>query len=543
MEPTRVRFVVTEAMVEAFARLTGDWNSLHMNEDVARKSRYRRRIVHGMLPFSFLQVLQHSHPGEPLRFEKLRVRFQQPVHAGDELELEIATTGSDFKASWRKTGSGELVTRASGRFALRAKTGDAPGPAADAESLPFLRTDLEEATFSIGELQDRVESFEMNFSRASVADYAKHIGSAAGDAGGDTMCPNLLAAVMLSTLVGMRLPGRYATFTGFQIEFERDLEEDHAYLLQGTVEQASESAEILTSSVLVRDAKTLDTEEHGLLATGKFDAVVNSAPKSMLTCDEIRAKHTELGLEDQVVVVTGASRGIGETTAKLFAMLGAKVVVNYYRGAQDAERIANEIQDAGGDAVALRCDIRDDADVEAFFAAVTERWGTVDVLVNNAVKEFSPKLLADSQWSDYLDEMEVSIKGMHACCRAAIPHMKASGAGKIVNLSTVAVDNPVSGQSRYITAKSAVVGYTKSLAVELAKFGIQANVIVPNMTDTDLVAVIPTAYREKLAASRPSRRHVEPIEVAQAVAFVASKWANAITGQKVVLNLGEPPFA
>ena len=136
MEPTRVRFVVTEAMVEAFARLTGDWNSLHMNEDVARKSRYRRRIVHGMLPFSFLQVLQHSHPGEPLRFEKLRVRFQQPVHAGDELELEIATTGSDFKASWRKTGSGELVTRASGRFALRAKAGDAPGPAADAESLP-----------------------------------------------------------------------------------------------------------------------------------------------------------------------------------------------------------------------------------------------------------------------------------------------------------------------------------------------------------------------------------------------------------------------
>jgi NAD(P)-dependent dehydrogenase (short-subunit alcohol dehydrogenase family) len=121
--------------------------------------------------------------------------------------------------------------------------------------------------------------------------------------------------------------------------------------------------------------------------------------------------------------------------------------------------------------------------------------------------------------------------------------MKARGGGKIVNLSSVAVDNPVSGQSRYITAKSAVLGYTKSLAVELAKFGIQANVIVPNMTDTDLIASIPTAYRDKLAASRPSKRHVQPIEVAQAVVFVASKWSSAITGQKVVLNLGEPPFA
>jgi 3-oxoacyl-[acyl-carrier protein] reductase len=543
MEPTRVRFVVTEAMVDAFARLTGDWNSLHMNEEVARKSRYRRRIVHGMLPFSMLHSLQCSYPRESLRFEKISVRFQQPIHTGDEIELEITTEGDNFKASWHKAESGELVTRAKGRFALRAKTGAPLELPASAKALPFLSTDLEEATFSIGELKDRVESFQMNFSHASVADYAAQIGSALGDAAGEGMCPNLLATLMLGTLVGMRLPGRYATFTGFEIEFERDIEEDHSYLLQGSVTQVSETAEILATRVLVRDAAAPDDEERGRLATGKIDAMVNSAPKSMLSCDEIRANHTALGVEDQVVVVTGASRGIGETTAKLFAMLGAKVVVNYYRGAQDAERIAAEIQEAGGQALALRCDIRDDAEVETFFAAVIEHWGAVDVLVNNAVKDFSPKPLADSVWSDYLDEMEVSIKGMHACCRAAIPHMKARGGGKIVNLSSVAVDNPVSGQSRYITAKSAVLGYTKSLAVELAKFGIQANVIVPNMTDTDLIASIPTAYRDKLAASRPSKRHVQPIEVAQAVVFVASKWSSAITGQKVVLNLGEPPFA
>ena len=120
---------------------------------------------------------------------------------------------------------------------------------------------------------------------------------------------------------------------------------------------------------------------------------------------------------------------------------------------------------------------------------------------------------------------------------------KNNGGGKIINLSTVAVDNPVAGQSRYITAKSAVTGYTKSLAKELMKFNIQANLVVPNMTDTDLVSVLPSMYKDKIAESRPYGRHVYPVEVAQSIVFLASNWSDAITGQKLVLNLGEPPFA
>jgi len=217
--------------------------------------------------------------------------------------------------------------------------------------------------------------------------------------------------------------------------------------------------------------------------------------------------------------------------------------VNYYHGKNDAERIVHEIEEAGGEARAIRCDISQEEEVKHFIEAVVTRFGRIDVLVNNAVGEFTSKSVLDLTWEDFLQEMEVSVKGLHVCCQAVIPKMKELGRGKIINMSTVALDNPVVGQSRYITAKSAVVGYTKSLAKELAQYNIQVNLVVPNMTDTDLVSGIPSAYKEKMAASNPYKRHVMPIEVAQSIAFLASNWSNAMTGQKLVLNLGEVPFA
>lgn len=249
-----------------------------------------------------------------------------------------------------------------------------------------------------------------------------------------------------------------------------------------------------------------------------------------------------MGLKDKVVVITGASRGIGAATAKLFAMQGAKVVVNYYKGKKDAELIVEDIEKSGGVAIPLQCDIRDKLEVEKFIPQVVEKFGTINVLVNNAVKEFTPKNFVKLEWQDYLSELEVSLKGMHNCCQLVIPILKQQKSGKIINLSTIIVENPVTGQNQYITAKSAVVGYTKSLAKELAKLNIQVNFVVPNMTETDLVSCIPSDFTKRIAASRDFGRNLQPIEVAQSILFLASSWANSITGQKVVLNLGDLPF-
>ena len=182
VESNTVRFTVTEAMVQTFARLTGDFNSLHMDEDVARKSRYRRRIVHGMLPFSFLQLLERSFPGQRVRFEKLRVRFRQPVHTGDTIDLEIEVSGVEFKANWRKADTQELVTVASGRVGLYDELenkGDTQSAGSDSGPRAFLVTNLDEALLGVGDLAERVESFELCLDPKAIADYADTIWSAA----------------------------------------------------------------------------------------------------------------------------------------------------------------------------------------------------------------------------------------------------------------------------------------------------------------------------------------------------------------------------
>jgi NAD(P)-dependent dehydrogenase (short-subunit alcohol dehydrogenase family) len=285
------------------------------------------------------------------------------------------------------------------------------------------------------------------------------------------------------------------------------------------------------------------TQDARTLASGEIRALVNPPPRRMLSASELRDRHLGLGIDGKSVVVIGASRGIGETAAKLFAMHGAAVVVHYFRGHEDAQAIAAEIEDAGGRAMAIGCDIRDEAAVEAFFATVAQKQGGLDVLVANAVMDFRPEPLSRLGWADIEAELEVSLKGLHACCRAAIPLMQARGGGRIVTVSSIATDQPVKGQAKYITAKSAVEGYTKSLAVELARDNIQVNLVVPAMTETDLLASIPSDFVRRIGSGRAMKRNLQPVEVAQAMLYLASDWSRGMSGQKLVLNLGEPPFA
>jgi 3-oxoacyl-[acyl-carrier protein] reductase len=333
----------------------------------------------------------------------------------------------------------------------------------------------------------------------------------------------------------MRIPGRYATFMGFQLRFDRPMQFGSDSQLDAVVEKVMTATESLTIGFTF----TQDGETRG---SGKMNALLSAPPPPMLTCAEIRQRHLDLGLSGKVALVTGSSRGIGATTAKLLAMHGCKVIVNYFRGKADADEMVADITSAGGTAIAIGCDVADEQQVRDLFQQITDRFGGLDLLVNNAVRDAQPKEFEQLSWNDYLGELNVTLKGMVLCCKAAIPLFRARGGGKIVNLSTIYVDNPVKGQSKYITAKSAVVGYTRALARELAGENIQVNVISPNMTQTDLLATLPTAMVKKIAQARPAGRNLEPIEVAQAIVFLASHWSNGMTGQKLVLNLGEPPF-
>jgi len=524
-------FHVDAAMVEAFAALSGDRNALHLDSAFARRSRYRDRVAHGMVATAHLARLGAHFPEQSVRFRALAGRFAAPVPLGTTLRLEVtleaeAAGGQPFEAVWRGP-DGRSVLQVSGRLALL------PRQPTDGEGDPcLLAAPTAELERGAADLEGVSELLDLCVTGAALGALRRLTGVEPAV----PVCPNLAATLALSTLVGMRLPGRRATFTSFALTFDEDVAPGVPLRLEGRVNKVSAASETLIAGVRLSRAGTG-------IAAGEIRALVNPPPRQMLTSAEIKAAHTGLGLEGKVVIVIGASRGIGETAAKLFAMHGAAVVVHYFRGAADARAIVADIEAAGGRAVALGADIRRADEVEALVAAAAEALGSIDVLVNNAVMEFRPEPVTSLDWTDYLGELEVSVEGLHSCCTAVVPHMQARGGGRIINVSSIAVDLPVKGQSKYITAKAAVVGYTRSLALELARDNIQVNLVVPAMTETDLLAAIPSDYIRRAGSARAMKRNLQPIEVAQAMVYLASNWTAGMSGQKVVLNLGEPPFA
>jgi len=247
-------------------------------------------------------------------------------------------------------------------------------------------------------------------------------------------------------------------------------------------------------------------------------------------------------LKGKVVLITGASRGIGETTAKLFALFGARVIVNYHRGKEDADRIVQEILDEGGAAIAVQADVTQSDQVQRMVEKGIERFGAIHILVNNAVRDFRPISFADLTWDEIQKDLDVIVKGAFHCCKAVAPFMLEQGGGKIVNISSIAVDDPPPDQLKYVLSKSALVGLARSLSMEFASRNIQVNTVVPNFVETDLVSHVQESFRKKIAKDTPMNRHASPVDVAHAVLFLASAFSSYTTGQKIMVTGGKLPY-
>ncbi|MFN2359814.1 MAG: 3-oxoacyl-ACP reductase family protein [Marinobacter sp.] len=241
-------------------------------------------------------------------------------------------------------------------------------------------------------------------------------------------------------------------------------------------------------------------------------------------------------LKGKVAIVTGGSRGIGREIALQLAHRGADVAVNYRSRSADADDVVKELEDIGIRSMAVQADLSDMGAARNLIRKVNEDWGRVDILINNAgiTRDKAMKNLTDEDWTEVLD---TNLGSVYATCSEVLKIMMDQGYGRIVNITSFVGQAGNYGQANYAASKGGIIAFTKTLAIEMAKYNITVNAIAPGFTETEMLAQVPDNIREKIISRVPMGRFGKPEEIARAVVFIAAE-GDYITGQQINVNGG-----
>ena len=241
-------------------------------------------------------------------------------------------------------------------------------------------------------------------------------------------------------------------------------------------------------------------------------------------------------LKDKVSIVTGSSRGLGRAIAKELAAHGSKVVVNYKQSKDAADELVAELEGDGVEVIAVKAGVADEGECQALIEAAVKAFGGIDILVNNAGlnRDKTIRRMTGDEWREVI---EVDLNSIFYCTQAAVPHMIERGGGRIVNMASIVGQMGNLGQSNYSAAKAGIVGFTKSAAQELARFGISVVALCPGFMETEMVMSLSDEVKEALIAKIPLGRFGKPEEVARITRFLVTE-GEYVTGAQININGG-----
>ncbi|MEH6938549.1 3-oxoacyl-ACP reductase [Bacillus sp. JJ664] len=243
-----------------------------------------------------------------------------------------------------------------------------------------------------------------------------------------------------------------------------------------------------------------------------------------------------MDLVNRVAIVTGGAKGIGKAIAFSLARKGAKVVINYNSSEQSAKAVVDELTSEGYEALAVQANVAEFEQTKALVGRTIEHFGRLDIIVNNAgiTRDRTFKKLSEDDWHEVIS---VNLSSVYNTCNAALPHLLESDNARIINISSVIGQAGGFGQTNYSAAKAGMIGFTKSLAIELAKSNITVNTVCPGFIETDMLSEVPENVKEQIKAKIPKRRFGTADEIAKAVLYLCQD-GEYITGQQINVNGG-----
>ncbi|MDF2839958.1 MAG: fabG [Clostridia bacterium] len=242
-------------------------------------------------------------------------------------------------------------------------------------------------------------------------------------------------------------------------------------------------------------------------------------------------------LTGKTAIVTGGARGIGKSIAMTLAAAGANIVINYTRSSKEAEEVVEEAKKLGVSALAVKADVSKNDEIENLVKEVLNHFDSIDILVNNAGITRDNLLIRMSE-EDFQAVIDINLKGAFICTKHVSKVMMKQRKGKIINIASVVGVMGNAGQSNYAASKAGLIGFTKSIAKELAKRNVNVNAVAPGYIETDMTASLPEKVREEFMINIPMARGGEPQDVANVVLFLSSEYSDYITGQVINIDGG-----